>query len=69
MRENSTKTFFFFTEINFWNNRLKNLTYIYEQLRNEKIKSMALILEVKNNFNHTEFLFKTLGFEPKFLST
>lgn len=52
------------SEINFWNNRLKNLTcvsidenwtitselfstfsYIYEQLRHERIKSMALILE------------------------
>lgn len=55
----------YFLEINFWNNRLKNLTYesivltinlfeftvifvfsyIYEQLRHERIKSMALILE------------------------
>lgn len=33
------------SEINFWNNRLKNLTYIYEQLRHERIKSMAIILE------------------------
>lgn len=32
-------------EINFWNNRLKNLTYIFEQLRHERVRSMALILE------------------------
>lgn len=32
-------------EINFWNSRLKNLTYIYEQLRHEKVRSMAMILE------------------------
>lgn len=33
------------TEITFWNNRLSNLTHIYEQLRDEQIRSMALILE------------------------
>lgn len=32
-------------EIQFWNNRLTNLTQIYEQLRNERIHSMAMILE------------------------
>lgn len=32
-------------ELNFWNNRLKNLTFIYEQLRHERVRSMALILE------------------------
>lgn len=32
-------------EINFWNSRLKNLTYIYEQLRHERVRSMAMILE------------------------
>ncbi|XP_055848919.1 dynein beta chain, ciliary isoform X2 [Episyrphus balteatus] len=32
-------------EIAFWNNRLKNLSFIFEQLRNERIRSMALILE------------------------
>lgn len=32
-------------ELNFWNNRLKNLTQIYEQLKSEKIHSMAIILE------------------------
>lgn len=33
------------TELAFWNNRLKNFNQIYKQLRNEKIRSMALILE------------------------
>lgn len=33
------------TEIAFWNDRLNNLTQIYEQLRDEHVHSMALILE------------------------
>ena len=33
------------TEFVFWNNRLKNLSFIFEQLRNERIRAMALILE------------------------
>lgn len=33
------------TEITFWNDRLNNLTQIYEQLRDERVHSMALILE------------------------
>lgn len=32
-------------ELAFWNNRLRNFTQIYKQLRNERIRSMALILE------------------------
>lgn len=40
--------YFFFlslVEIAFWNNRLKNFTQIYKQLRSERIHAMALILE------------------------
>ncbi|KAI8120795.1 ciliary, Dynein beta chain [Lucilia cuprina] len=33
------------TEFIFWNNRLKNLSFIFEQLRNERIRAMALVLE------------------------
>ncbi|TMW50187.1 hypothetical protein DOY81_004746 [Sarcophaga bullata] len=33
------------TEFVFWNNRLKNLSFIFEQLRNERIRAMALVLE------------------------
>lgn len=33
------------TEITFWNDRLNNLTQIYEQLRDERVHSMALMLE------------------------
>lgn len=36
---------FSFAEIAFWNNRLRNFTQIYEQMRGEKIRSMALILQ------------------------
>ncbi|KAJ8958202.1 hypothetical protein NQ314_006441, partial [Rhamnusium bicolor] len=36
-------------ELQFWNQRLKNLQYIYEQLREPKVKSMALILEKTNS--------------------
>lgn len=36
-------------EITFWNNRLKNLTQIYEQLKNERIHSMAMILEFSDS--------------------
>ena len=37
--------FFFFLEIDFWNSRLCNLEYIYEQLRDERVRKMAIILE------------------------
>ncbi|XP_068084396.1 dynein beta chain, ciliary [Anabrus simplex] len=32
-------------EFNFWNSRLNNLEYIYEQLRDERVRKMAVILE------------------------
>ncbi|KAJ9585775.1 hypothetical protein L9F63_002412, partial [Diploptera punctata] len=32
-------------EINFWNSRLRNLEYIYDQLRDERVRKMAAILE------------------------
>lgn len=35
----------FVSEINFWNNRLDNLQYIYEQLRDERVRKMAVVLE------------------------
>lgn len=37
--------YIFGAELAFWNNRLRNFTQIYKQLRNERIRSMALILE------------------------
>lgn len=36
-------------ELAFWNNRLRNFTQIYKQLRNERIRSMALILEATDS--------------------
>lgn len=36
-------------EINFWNDRLTNLMQIYEQLRNDRIHSMAMILEFSDS--------------------
>lgn len=32
-------------ELNFWNNRMKNFSFIFEQLRDERVRSMATILE------------------------
>ncbi|KAK6645275.1 hypothetical protein RUM43_001551 [Polyplax serrata] len=32
-------------KINFWNSRLRNLEYIYDQLRDERVRKMAVILE------------------------
>ncbi|GFG28503.1 hypothetical protein Cfor_03628 [Coptotermes formosanus] len=32
-------------EVDFWNSRLCNLEYIYEQLRDERVRKMAIILE------------------------
>lgn len=32
-------------ELQFWNDRLNNLTQIYEQLRDKRVHSMALMLE------------------------
>lgn len=36
---------FHYIEITFWNWRLRNLQFIYEQLRDQRVKSMAVILE------------------------
>lgn len=36
-------------ELTFWNNRLKNFSQIYKQLRSERIRSMALILEATDS--------------------
>ena len=35
----------FILEVDFWNSRLSNLEYIYEQLRDERVRKMAIILE------------------------
>ncbi|XP_034234645.1 dynein beta chain, ciliary [Thrips palmi] len=32
-------------EVHFWNSRLRNLEHIYEQLRDERVRKMAVILE------------------------
>ncbi|KAL9897380.1 dynein heavy chain at 93AB [Glossina fuscipes fuscipes] len=34
-----------YAEFSFWNKRFKNLSFIFEQLRNERIRAMALVLE------------------------
>ncbi|XP_060515880.1 dynein beta chain, ciliary [Cylas formicarius] len=49
-------------EIQFWNQRLKNLQYIYQQLRDPKVKSMATILEKTNSAYYACFrnLFKNV---------
>ncbi|XP_045482107.1 dynein beta chain, ciliary [Harmonia axyridis] len=36
-------------ELDFWDSRLKNLWYIYEQLKEAKVRSMASILEITNS--------------------
>ncbi|CAH1164042.1 unnamed protein product [Phaedon cochleariae] len=36
-------------ELQFWHRRLKNLQYIYEQLREPKVRSMAVVLERTNS--------------------
>lgn len=35
----------FSPEVHFWNSRLRNLEHIYEQLRDERVRKMAVILE------------------------
>nr|CAI5851783.1 unnamed protein product [Callosobruchus analis] len=42
-------------EIEFWKLRLKNLQYIYEQLKEPKVKSMAVILEKTNSAYYSCF--------------
>lgn len=34
-----------FTELAFWKSRLSNLNYIYDQLRTDRVRCMAVILE------------------------
>lgn len=48
-------------EIEFWNKRQKNLQYIYEQLKEPKVKSMASVLEKTNSayFNCFKNTFKS----------
>lgn len=48
-------TKFIVAEIDFWNLRSKNLQYIYQQLRESKIRSMALILEKTNSAYYSCF--------------
>lgn len=40
--DDSTQKF----QINFWNQRLKNLESIFDQLRDPRIKKMAIVLEI-----------------------
>jgi dynein heavy chain len=40
---------FLATEIDFWNSRLKNLESIYDQLREQRVKKMASILELTDS--------------------
>ncbi|KAF5277248.1 hypothetical protein FQR65_LT00356 [Abscondita terminalis] len=49
-------------ELQFWGLRLKNLQYIYEQLRDQKVRSMATILEKTNSAYYSCFknLFKSV---------
>ncbi|XP_044764909.1 dynein beta chain, ciliary [Coccinella septempunctata] len=49
-------------ELEFWSSRLKNLWYIYEQLKEAKVRSMASILEITNSayFNCFKSLFKNV---------
>lgn len=46
---------FIVAEIDFWNLRSKNLQYIYAQLREPRIKSMAVILEKTNSAYYSCF--------------
>lgn len=51
-----------FLEIHFWNLRLKNLQFIYEQLRDCRVHSMAIILEKTDSayYNCFRNLFKSV---------
>lgn len=51
-----------FIEIQFWCQRLRNLQYIYEQLRESRVRSMAAILEKTNSAYYACFknLFKNV---------
>ncbi|XP_018327462.1 dynein beta chain, ciliary [Agrilus planipennis] len=49
-------------ELHFWDLRLKNLQYIYDQLREKRVKSMATILEKSDSayYNCFQNLFKSV---------
>ncbi|XP_031336595.1 dynein beta chain, ciliary isoform X1 [Photinus pyralis] len=49
-------------ELQFWSLRLKNLQFIYEQLREQKVRSMGVILEKTNSAYYSCFknLFKSV---------
>ncbi|VVC95211.1 unnamed protein product, partial [Leptidea sinapis] len=49
-------------ELAFWRSRLSNLNYIYDQLRNERVRCMAVILEKTNSAYYPCFsrLFKNI---------
>lgn len=49
-------------EIKFWNWRLRNLEFVYDQLRQNRVRSMAVILEKTNSAYYACFksLFKNI---------
>ncbi|XP_066247509.1 dynein beta chain, ciliary [Euwallacea similis] len=49
-------------EIEFWCQRLRNLQYVYEQLREPRVRSMGIILEITNSAYYSCFknLFKNI---------
>lgn len=53
------------SELQFWNSRLKNLQHIYDQLKEAKVRSMAVILEKTNSayYNSYQSLFKNTVME------
>lgn len=38
-----------YIEVTFWNNRVQNLEYIFEQLRDERIRKMTNIVQLTNS--------------------
>lgn len=51
-----------FLELQFWNLRLRNLQHIYEQLKEPRVKSMAVVLEKTNSAYYSCFkdIFKNI---------
>lgn len=51
-----------FTEIEFWCQRLRNLQYVYEQLREPRVRSMGMILQITKSAYYSCFknLFKNI---------
>lgn len=41
--------FKFFLEVAFWNNRIQNLKYIFQQLRDQRIMKMTTIVQMTNS--------------------